>query len=287
MNKNLMLTKTTMGFQRTQKGNFFASLGERETSKNKILLNTNLSQGPGDVMSPAGKDESLVVFTNMNVDKHDFDIKSRRIQKDQQLLSFSQQRLTLPIVPSENRLQTIQSSMQLTSERGHKKPPVAKRVGTSIQQEIERPMSGQSSTFLAAQQGSTYQQQLKSLEFLQKSTHHLSSRDTLMEDDAQSHIESQFNATEKVSLDKNNPNFSKQIMQVRPTTALIGTAETLDNLPYPELFDRSERTFAATFAKYGDLSYFTPVQRIGSYMEYSSRLTKRHLMDLIAYQKTS
>lgn len=32
-----------------------------------------------------------------------------------------------------------------------------------------------------------------------------------------------------------------------------------DKLPYPELFDRTERTFAATFAKFGDLSYFTPI----------------------------
>jgi hypothetical protein len=45
--------------------------------------------------------------------------------------------------------------------------------------------------------------------------------------------------------------------------------EADDKLPYPELFDRSERTFAATFAKFGDLSYFTPVQRIGVYMDYS------------------
>jgi hypothetical protein len=29
-------------------------------------------------------------------------------------------------------------------------------------------------------------------------------------------------------------------------------------LPYPELFDRAERTLAATFAKVGDLNYFTP-----------------------------
>lgn len=58
-------------------------------------------------------------------------------------------------------------------------------------------------------------------------------------------------------------------------------------MPFPELFDRSERTYAATFAKYGDLSYFTPVQRIGTYMEYEARLKKRHLMDLIAYIKTS
>jgi hypothetical protein len=57
-------------------------------------------------------------------------------------------------------------------------------------------------------------------------------------------------------------------MQARPTTALIGSAENEDTLPYPELFDRSERTFAATFAKYGNLNYYTPVQRIGNYMEY-------------------
>ena len=76
-------------------------------------------------------------------------------------------------------------------------------------------------------------------------------------------------------------------MDARPTTALVGSHGAEDQLPYPELFDRSERTYAATFAKYGDLSYFTPVQRIGNYMEYQARLKKRHLMDLIAYLKTS
>lgn len=74
-------------------------------------------------------------------------------------------------------------------------------------------------------------------------------------------------------------------MTTRPTTAFL--KETDDKLPYPELFDRSERTFAATFAKFGDLSYFTPVQRIGVYMDYSQRLKKRHLTDLIAYLKTA
>jgi hypothetical protein len=33
----------------------------------------------------------------------------------------------------------------------------------------------------------------------------------------------------------------------------------LRDIPYAELFDRSGRTYAATFAKFGDLSYFTPV----------------------------
>jgi hypothetical protein len=74
-------------------------------------------------------------------------------------------------------------------------------------------------------------------------------------------------------------------MNSRPTTAY--KKDKTVELPYPELFDRSERTFAATFAKYGDLSYYTPVQRIGQYMDFSARLKKRHLMDLIAYMKTS
>jgi dynein heavy chain len=46
-------------------------------------------------------------------------------------------------------------------------------------------------------------------------------------------------------------------MNSRPTTAY--KKEKNFDLPFPELFDRSERTFAATFAKYGDLSYYTPV----------------------------
>ena len=79
--------------------------------------------------------------------------------------------------------------------------------------------------------------------------------------------------------------FSQRIMNSRPTTAY--KKEKSVDLPFPELFDRSERTFAATFAKYGDLSYYTPVQRIGTYMDFSARLKKRHLIDLIAYMKTS
>lgn len=51
--------------------------------------------------------------------------------------------------------------------------------------------------------------------------------------------------------------FSHRIMNSRPTTAY--KKEKNFDLPFPELFDRSERTFAATFAKYGDLSYYTPV----------------------------
>ena len=61
--------------------------------------------------------------------------------------------------------------------------------------------------------------------------------------------------------------FGKKLMSSRPTTAIMSESDS--KLPYPELFDRTERTFAATFAKFGDLSYFTPVQRIGIYMDYS------------------
>ncbi len=30
-------------------------------------------------------------------------------------------------------------------------------------------------------------------------------------------------------------------------------------IPYEELFDRNERTYTATFAKFGDLGYYAPV----------------------------
>jgi len=79
--------------------------------------------------------------------------------------------------------------------------------------------------------------------------------------------------------------FSHRILNSRPTTAY--KKDRTFELPYPELFDRSERTYAATFAKYGDLSYYTPVQRIGAYMDFNARLKRRHLHDLVAYMKTS
>jgi hypothetical protein len=66
----------------------------------------------------------------------------------------------------------------------------------------------------------------------------------------------------------------------------VGEGKVKD-LPYADLFDRSGRTFAATFAKFGDLSYYTPVQRIGCYMDYTARLKKKHILDLIAYLKTA
>lgn len=74
-------------------------------------------------------------------------------------------------------------------------------------------------------------------------------------------------------------------MSSRPTTAY--RKDRNFDLPFPELFDRAERTYAATFSKYGDLNYYTPMQRIGSYMDYSARLKKKNLMDLITYMKTS
>lgn len=61
----------------------------------------------------------------------------------------------------------------------------------------------------------------------------------------------------------------------------------INDMPYPELFDRSLRTFAATFAKFGDLSYYTPVQRIGAYMDHTARLKKKHILDLIAFLKSN
>ena len=64
-------------------------------------------------------------------------------------------------------------------------------------------------------------------------------------------------------------------------------AQIKDSAAYEEVFDRTQRTFSATFSKFKDLTYFTPVQRIGAYMDFNARLKKTHLMDLIAYVKVS
>lgn len=58
-------------------------------------------------------------------------------------------------------------------------------------------------------------------------------------------------------------------------------------LPYEDLFDRNERTIAATYAKFGDLGYYSPVQRIGAYMQFGAKLKREHLIEIINLQKTS
>ncbi|EGR32330.1 hypothetical protein IMG5_087930 [Ichthyophthirius multifiliis] len=58
-------------------------------------------------------------------------------------------------------------------------------------------------------------------------------------------------------------------------------------IPYEDLFDRNERTIAATFAKFGDLGYYSPVQRIGSYMQYCGKLKIEHLLQIVSLQQTS
>lgn len=55
---------------------------------------------------------------------------------------------------------------------------------------------------------------------------------------------------------------------------------------YPELFDRTLNTLAATYPKYGDVAYSSPVQRIGSFMDNTARLKKKHLLEMITFLKT-
>jgi hypothetical protein len=83
-----------------------------------------------------------------------------------------------------------------------------------------------------------------------------------------------------------NVSFGAKIMQsVIKNEDLTFRESKLRDMQYAEVFDRSGRTYAATFAKFGDLSYFTPVQRIGCYMDHTARLKKKHILDLIAYLK--
>lgn len=57
-------------------------------------------------------------------------------------------------------------------------------------------------------------------------------------------------------------------------------------MPYEELFDRNERTIAATFVKFNDLDYHSPVQRIGSYYQYIVKLKQEQIFEIIDLKKT-
>ena len=81
---------------------------------------------------------------------------------------------------------------------------------------------------------------------------------------------------------------AEQLMSSRPTTAHLMKQDKEDDLGiFPDLFDRSERTKCATFAKYGNLTYVTPLQRIGQYMDYGATLKRQHLINMITYLKTT
>ena len=54
-------------------------------------------------------------------------------------------------------------------------------------------------------------------------------------------------------------------------------------VPFLDIFDRSERITAATHCKNGELGYKSPVDRCGAFMDFSSRLKRQHLVDLIQY----
>jgi hypothetical protein len=50
-----------------------------------------------------------------------------------------------------------------------------------------------------------------------------------------------------------------------------------------DLFDRSQKTVAATLAKVGDFEYYTPYQRIGSFIDFTQKLTWSNLKNIETY----
>lgn len=74
----------------------------------------------------------------------------------------------------------------------------------------------------------------------------------------------------------------------RPSTAhMQRKVREEEETTYPDLFNRAERTKCAVFTKRGSLSYTTPLQRIGTYMDYSAGLKRSHLLDIISYLKVA
>lgn len=69
-------------------------------------------------------------------------------------------------------------------------------------------------------------------------------------------------------------NFEKIDVKAYSIKLQVADSDLLD------LFDRSQRTKAATLAKVGDYEYYTPCQRIGSFMDFSQTLRWKDLKNI-------
>ena len=229
------------------------------------------------------KQAQVTIFTDMNVDNHEFDIIQRR--KAQRAISAMQR--------SQSALR--KNSLHALSALSVAQKPSLKQLAS------QRPVSGLPPT-LSAKTLPQPADQIKSQKSLKNSAPEPPSRRPFSANPNRLEVERPAVSggaspcededddadlrMAELAAQRESEAFSRRLMSSRPTTA-YKKERKLDRLPFPELFDRSERTLAATFAKFGDLTYYTPVQRIGAYMDFSARLKRRHLSELIAYLKTS
>jgi hypothetical protein len=236
-----------------------------------------------------GESVKVTIITDADVDQHENDIQERRVHRKDimDLIHRGVIDITKPkaIRPSSSKKNLKTKVIPVIAKKeSHSRIPVV------VKDTRRRPMSANPKFITISGRSRPMSAQIKMGEYgMNESLRSSCDRDS---DDVNIPEVSEvprFDETEEMHTQNEEKHtlqkFSDNIMKSRPTTASIFKKDKDFNLPYPELFDRTERTFASCFAKFGNLSYFTAVQRIGCYMDFSARLKRKHLNDIIHYIK--
>ncbi|CAD8170768.1 unnamed protein product [Paramecium pentaurelia] len=213
------------------------------------------SLGGKMISNEPSKQQSIDVSRQNNTQQH----------RPQTVTSIGKMDFTI-IQEQQQRLQSAQQTLT--------RPPISKRPMTSIQ----RP---QSQAFDNVESKRIKQDRIQSatLDVLQKPAQKNKKQFSEMIDQQVLRPQSNWSHQRPISSKTTAPQtFFKIYTKFTNLSAL--------DLPYEELFDRNERTVAATFARFGDLGYYSPIQRIGVYMQFSAKLKKEHLLKIIDLQKT-
>ena len=315
LNSNTILQK--LNYENEKPFAFLSSIGGKQTSYTQIINakteNIQFSQSSEENIEEVAK--QIQMFSKIDMDKSlKSQIKrqnSANKTKSRPLTVNSANNLAFPntfrinsAVFQEKRLQTglpqVKKPIQETKQRPmtaliEKNPKFsAKTQGMppviSARNSRNQPVSAKSRNFSARNQ---LQNQIfeKNLDLFDEVE--LDIREDFEENDEFYEKAEQFQAHSFKNRPKSN------LLTSRPISGRSAAPEQFFNiftkyakfndveLPYEDLFDRNERTIAATYAKFGDLGYYSPVQRIGAYMQFGAKLKREHLVEIINLQKTS
>ena len=316
-NPNPLLTYQKPPTDNSQPFTFLASLGGKKTSLTQFTSPSvdELPSLPQEEESLEGVARNIQAFSKLDMDrsiraqlKRQQSAKQARPQTSSHILQVSTQFRVGSAVTKDKRLQSAATGMvqpeekmvktaEQIGQKAQKQRPMTAGVanpgvvGKKTMSARNRVLSGKTSLKSAGRKAALQNQIMeRNQDFFEEE---LDIREDFNENDefyekAEAVQGMNFRSRPKSNLLTSRPISGKSAAPEQFFNTFTKYAKFNDiELPYEDLFDRNERTIAATYAKFGDLGYYSPVQRIGAYMQFSAKLKRDHLIEIINLQKTS
>jgi len=312
-NANSLAVFQKLNYENEKPFSFLASLGGKKTSFTQLTSPTNEENiNMGKTFHEESIEEvarNIQVFSKLDMDKSlKSQIKRQQSGKQQRLVSsaniiqISNQFRVSSAAIKDQRLQSAATGIKPSEKT--EKPPKQRPI-TAIREKPQfinkslsarnRVLSGK--TGLLGNMKSETRKQILQNQIIEKNQDFFEEELDIREDFAENDdFYEKAEAVQALNF-KNRP--KSNLLTSRPISGKSAAPGQFFNtftkyakfndveLPYEDLFDRNERTIAATYAKFGDLGYYSPVQRIGVYMQFSAKLKRDHLIEIINLQKTS